>query len=792
MDINFRINKLPVATYNWLKVNSNQVNENVEFSCINEKFELNIDSDKVLTSDLTDDDVINLASSFNKDILENSRDIEAPNGESYSDNNQVIKTGLGKEFDSFLKKENVVTKLIEVKENSVLESPVVIKVSHENRTIGLYSQLIHVKENSRATVLMIYDSDIDAEGLNAISTKVLLEDNAKLKLVKVQTLGNKVLHFDDIGSVCRDKAEFDLVQIEVGGQNNWTGAFVELVGDEAVFDNNMGYYMQDKQKLDMNYVVSHRGKKTDSKMIFKGALKDEAQKVWRGTIDFHKGSSGSTGDEQEDVLLVSPDIVNKSIPIILCHEEDVDGRHGTSIGQLEEEELFYFQSRGISREEAQKIMIKAQLNSIAELIPVEDEKGRIENFIDKRINSDFDVYKIREDFPILQGDYVYLDSAATSQKPKQVTDAVIDFYNRSNANPLRGLYDLSIDATDRYEDAREAVADFIGASSKKEIVFTRNTSESLNLVAYSYGLSNVNEGDEIVTTIMEHHSNMLPWQMVAKAKKAKLIYLEPNKEGVIEKSEYESKITDKTKIVAIGHVSNVLGVTNPVKEIAEYAHKKGAIVVVDGAQSTPHMEIDVKDLGADFFAFSGHKMLAPMGIGVLYGRLELLEQMPPFLVGGEMIEYVTKEGATYAEVPHKFEAGTVNAADAVGLAEAIKYIKNVGFNAIKQQELLLTKRVLEGLKKYEFIKVYGSSDPEKHCGIVTFTVDGVHPHDVSTILNEDKICVRAGNHCAQPLVDFLGAPSTVRVSLYFYNTVEEVDEFLDKIKKVREVMGYGA
>ncbi len=399
----------------------------------------------------------------------------------------------------------------------------------------------------------------------------------------------------------------------------------------------------------------------------------------------------------------------------------------------------------------------------------------------------------REDFDILRsGEYVYFDNAATSQRPRQVLEAVSEFYKTANANPLRGLYDWSMEATERYESARKTVADFIGARAPEEIIFTRNTTESINLVAYSYGLDNVKEGDEIVITVMEHHSNMLPWQMVAKKNKAKLIYLEPDEEGVISKEEYTSKITDKTRIVAIGHVSNVMGITNPVKEITEYAHSKGAVVVVDGAQSAPHMKVDVQDIGCDFFALSGHKMLAPMGIGALYGKKELLENMQPFLRGGEMIEYVTREDATYAEVPHKFEAGTVNAGDAVGLEAAIKYLQGVGFDAIEKQEQKLTALLMDGLKKLPYIKVYGSKDPNRHCGIVTFTMDGVHPHDMASLLNDDKVCIRAGHHCAQPLMQFIGAGSTARASVYFYNTEEEVKIFLDKLSKVREVMGYGA
>ncbi len=399
----------------------------------------------------------------------------------------------------------------------------------------------------------------------------------------------------------------------------------------------------------------------------------------------------------------------------------------------------------------------------------------------------------RKDFPILEkDDYIYFDNAATSQRPTVVTDAITNFYENSNANPLRGLYKWSVDATARYEQARHAVAQLIHAEKDEEIIFTRNTTESLNLVAYSYGLSHVKEGDEIVLTVMEHHSNILPWQMVCRQTGAKLVYLEPDEEGRISSEDIQNKITEKTKIVAVAQVSNVLGVTNPVKEMAKRAHEVGAVIVVDGAQSTPHIAVDVQDLDADFFALSGHKLLGPMGIGALYGKMELLEEMPPFLSGGEMIEYVTRESATYAEVPTKFEAGTVNAAGAVGLQAAIEYLQKVGYDQVMQQEHLLTKRLMDGMKEMPYIKVYGSSDPVKHCGIVTFNIDGVHPHDVSSLLNEDHVCIRAGHHCAQPLMQYLQVGSTARASLYFYNTEEEVDRFLEKLSGIRKAMGYGA
>lgn len=400
----------------------------------------------------------------------------------------------------------------------------------------------------------------------------------------------------------------------------------------------------------------------------------------------------------------------------------------------------------------------------------------------------------RKDFPIFSSPenegILYLDSAATTQRPQCVIDAINRFYIVNNANPLRGLYNLSVRATDEYENARHVVAQFLNAKEDSEIIFTRNATESLNLVAYSYGRTFINEGDEIVVSVMEHHSNILPWQMVCKEKKAKLVFLEPNAEGVISKTEYETKITDKTKLVAIGHVSNVLGITNPVEAIIKYAHEKGAVVVVDGAQSTPHMKVDVSALDADFFAFSGHKLCGPMGIGVLYGKKSLLDKMPPFLTGGEMIEYVTRESATYAELPHKFEAGTVNAADAVGLATAINYIKQVGLDNIAEHDNKLASIIIDGIKsKLPHVHVIGNSDAKKHCGIVTFTIDDVHPHDIASILDTEHIAIRAGHHCAQPLMQFLNVGSTARASCYLYNTEEEAEIFVEKLSHVREWMG---
>lgn len=401
-------------------------------------------------------------------------------------------------------------------------------------------------------------------------------------------------------------------------------------------------------------------------------------------------------------------------------------------------------------------------------------------------------YDYRNDFPLLmQNKIIYIDNAATSQRPQCVIDAEGDFYKNYNANPLRGLYSLSVEATEVYENAREAVRKFIGAEKSNEIIFTRNTTESLNLVAYSYGLSNVKKGDEIVVSIMEHHSDLLPWQMVAKTCGAELKFIECAKDGSIDLEKVKELITSRTKIVAMTQVSNVLGREYPVKEIAKLAHEKGAVMVVDGAQSTPHMRVDVTDLDADFFAFSGHKLLAPMGIGVLYGKEELLDKMPPFLSGGEMIDSVTRTSAVYAELPHKFEAGTVNAAGAAGLKAAIDYIEKVGFDYIGEREIALTSRAIEKMRKIPHVNIIGSENADEHTGIVTFTIDNVHPHDISEILAADGIAVRAGHHCAQPLLTHLGLNSTARASFAFYNTENEVDKFTGSVATIRERMGYG-
>ena len=396
-------------------------------------------------------------------------------------------------------------------------------------------------------------------------------------------------------------------------------------------------------------------------------------------------------------------------------------------------------------------------------------------------------YDIRKDFKIIENNKIaYLDSGATTQKPTQVIDKIKHYYEFDNANPHRGAYKLSIKATEVYDEAREKVRKFINAPKVEDIVFTRNATESLNLIAYSYGLNNIKKGDKIVLSIMEHHSNLVPWQNVCKKTGATLEYMYTNSEGELDWEEINKKIVLGVKIVGITQVSNVLGTINPVKELVKKAHEVGAIAVVDASQSVPHMKVDVQDLDADFLAFSGHKMLSPLGIGVLYGKEKLLEEMPPFLFGGDMIEYVYEQDTTFAPVPTKFEAGTQNVEGAVGLGAAIDYLNNVTMENVEKIEKEVLSYAMDELSKLDFVTVYGPRDLSKHAGVISFNVNKVHPHDVASILDSENVCIRSGNHCAQPLLRYMGLDSTCRASFYIYNTKEDVDRLIDALYKTKK------
>lgn len=401
-----------------------------------------------------------------------------------------------------------------------------------------------------------------------------------------------------------------------------------------------------------------------------------------------------------------------------------------------------------------------------------------------------------KDFKILQQQVndeplVYLDNAATTQKPEAVLKALEAYYHTSNANVHRGVHTLAERATVQYEGAREKVSRFINAPETAEVLFTRGTTTSLNWVARSLGDLIVEEGDEIVISYMEHHSNIIPWQQLAKAKKATLKYIELTNEGMLDMSDAREKITDKTKILSLTHVSNVLGVVNPIRELADCVHAKGGVMVVDGAQAVPHMSVDVQALGADFYAFSGHKMLAPTGIGVLYGKRQWLEQMEPLEFGGEMIDFVGLQESTWKELPWKFEAGTPNIAGAIGLGAAIDYLENIGMHEIMSHEQNLVAYLMPKLEEIDGLTLFGPKKASERTGVIAFNIDGVHPHDVATAMDMEGVAVRAGHHCAQPLMDYMSQPATARASFYLYNTMADADKFVEALKATKEFFLHG-
>jgi len=402
----------------------------------------------------------------------------------------------------------------------------------------------------------------------------------------------------------------------------------------------------------------------------------------------------------------------------------------------------------------------------------------------------FDVNKIRQGFPILKQKVhgkplIYLDNAATSQKPQQVIDALINYYKNYNANIHRGVHRLSEIATEEHEAVRARVANFISAKSPKEIIFTRNTTEAINIVAYSFGTA-LKKGDNIISTVMEHHSNIVPWQMLKK-RGVELRFVDIDDEGKLRTEEYDELIDENTKIVAVTQASNVLGTINDIRKIVKIAHDAGALIVVDGAQSTPHMPVDVQKLDCDFFAFSGHKMLGPTGIGVLYGKRQLLEQMQPFLRGGDMIKEVHLEETTFNDLPYKFEAGTPNVADTIAFGAAIDYLQDLGMTSVRRHEIQLTRYALDVLNEIKGMKIYGPQDPKEKAGVISFNLADIHSHDVATIVDEEGIAIRSGHNCAMPLMKRLGCESVARASFYIYNTEDEIDKLKSALEKVKKV-----
>jgi cysteine desulfurase / selenocysteine lyase len=673
--------------------------------------------------------------------------------------------------------------LVYIPKDTEADEAIVLNSIMKDRFDIEYTMII-ADENSRAKILGKSESSTP-EGFKCKVVEIFVKDNACLEYGNIQNLGKEINNF-----------EINRAVVSRNGVLNWSigtlgsrftrQEITTILRGEGSSSNTLGLFFGDnEQKFDTNVVTVHEGSHTKCDMINRGIVRDKAKSLYRGLIDVKLGAYGVNGYQKDDTLILSEEAEANSVPKLQIGNNDVRCSHGATIGQIDKNKLFYLMSRGLSESEAVREIISGFFEPLIIKLN-EDIKEEIRKNVNERMKEKIDFKRIIEDFPILDREIngkrlVYLDNAATSQKPRQVIEAVEDYYKRYNANVNRGLHKLSEESTVAFEEAHKKIAKFINARDWREIIFTKNATESLNLAAYSLS-ENIKEGDEILVSEMEHHSNFVPWQQIAKMKDAKLKLIEVDKDGKLKLE--ESLFNERVKVVAVTHMSNVLGSINNIKRIAELAHKYGAIIVVDGAQSVPHFKVDVQDLDCDLLAFSGHKMLGPMGVGVLYGKRELLEKMRPFIMGGGMINEVSIDDTSWAEIPEKFEAGTPNVEGAIGLAKAIDYLNLVGMDNIEAYETELTDYAYEKLSKLNWIDVYGGRE---RGSLISFNVKGVHAHDVSTILDQEGIAVRGGNHCAMPLMNKLGITGSVRASFYFYNTKEDVDILIRGLEKVGEV-----
>ena len=712
---------------------------------------------------------------------------------------------------------------LEVPAYRTVSEPLVLRLAAQDGALSVATVNLLAGEGSTCTIIIEADSPTAGSGAVGVNLKVVAQENARVTIRQQQTLDSSWAYFESTEIKQAASSRVDVNQMYLGSAQTFAGLGSALLGARASVSINTTYLGTGDRVLDLNYLIRQFGKNTESKLIANGVLAGTSSKALRGTIDLVHGAKGAHGHELETVLLANPKVRNRSLPIILCDEDDVQGDHGATIGHVPADQRYYLGSRGLDEKTAEGLFLRSTFEkglvnafdqasrnavmrlAVAELgadFAADEEEDPMTETSEDRAGTAFDPAAadieqnpFKADFPLLANnpDLAFLDSAATAQRPACVIQAQKEFYETMNSNPLRGLYRISVEATQAIDRARKDIADFIGADDADEVVFTRNASESLNLLAKSFAPTVLKPGDEVVISIMEHHSNLIPWQQACKDAGATLVYLRPNDQGEITDQEIAEKIGPKTRIVSVAHVSNVLGVCNPVRKLADAAHAQSAYFFVDGAQSVPHMKVDVKEIGCDAFAFSGHKVFGPMGVGVLWGTRALLEAMPPLYTGGEMIDSVTETGAVWAPIPTKFEAGTQDAAGIAGLGAAVRYVTELGHDVLEAREAALTRYCAEQLAALPFVRVIGPQDPSKRYGVVAFTVNGIHPHDVSSILDSVNVAIRAGHHCAQPLLDWLKVEmgSTCRASLAFYNDKADVDKLIEGLKLVWKIFGGG-
>ena len=682
--------------------------------------------------------------------------------------------------------------VIHIPKNTVAKDPIEI-TSIINSQINFDHLIIIAEDNSEITIFEDLKSENEEKSYISKLVEVSVGNNAKVNYSNLQTLNKNSFLFTKKRAITDRDSSMNWLDCCFGSNTTSSEITSNLNGEGSEARNYGIFFGDDNQQFDLVVNSMHNAPNTSSDIFSKGALTDSSKCIYHGLVKIQQNAPGSNGYQKEDTILLSPNAIADAIPDLEIDNSDVKCSHGATIGKIDEEKLFYLRTRGFDKNAATKIYIKGFFNQLIKNMESKKLRESIDILMDNKMKNikTEDKQKItpdfKKDFPIFENhpDLVYLDSGATSQRPKQVIKTITDFYEKENANIHRGVYTLSEKATEKYNQARIKVAKFINANNN-EIVFTRNTTESLNLLANTIRPL-IKEGkDEILLTEMEHHSNLVPWQHFAKENNMKLKFIPLTKNYELDYDKAKDLISNKTAIVSMTHMSNVLGTTNDIKKLINLAKNNKALTIIDAAQSVSHMKIDVKELDCDFLAFSGHKMYGPLGIGILYGKQDLLKELSPFILGGGMINSVSYEDATYAEIPEKFEAGTQNIGPTIALGTAIDYLENIGFDKIQEYEKELTQYALEKLTQLENIEIYNPGS-EKSSTVISFNLKNIHPHDVATILNDNNIAIRAGHHCCMPLMKKLGISGTCRASFSIYNNKEDVDKLVEALKKCQEV-----
>ena len=760
---------------------------------INLKIDLNLSDLKIENLE----DPIKEITNNNKDVkIYNLKDILADNEELLKEKFMEKIIPASDKFTSFHQAfvKNVL--IIHVPKNTIVKDPIEI-ITKVNSEVLFDHLIVIVGDNSEVSLFEDLKSENEEKSYISKMVEIIVGNNSRVNYSNLQTLNKNSFLFVKKRAITKRDSSINWLDCCFGSETTSSEITTNLDGEGSEARNYGIFFGDENQQFDLVVNSMHNAPNSTSDIVSKGALTDSSKCIYHGLVKIQRNAPGSNGYQKEDTILLSSNAIADAIPDLEIDNSDVKCSHGATIGKLDDEKLFYLRTRGFDKNAATKIYIKGFFNQLIKGMELDKLKEQMDTLMDdkmKNIKTEDEGKNIMEinmdakkDFTIFEKNpnLVYLDSAATSQKPTVVINSLKDFYENENANIQRGIYDLSEQATKKYNEARLTIANFINAKPN-EIIFTRNTTESINFLSNTLKEILPESKDEIVLTEMEHHSNLVPWQQFAKKHNMKLKFIPITENYELDYEKAKELITEKTALLAITHASNVFGTINNIKELTNLAKQHQALTIVDAAQSAPHLNIDVKDLDCDFLAFSSHKTYGPLGLGVLYGKQELLEKLPPFLFGGGMIQTVSYEDTTFAELPEKFEAGTPNIGPTIAFAEAIRYIEKLGFENIQDYETELKSYALEKLNQLDNITIYHPKN-KPSAPVISFNLHNIHPHDIASILNDHNIAIRAGHHCCMPLMKKLGISGTCRASFSIYNTKEDVDKLVEGLKKVQEV-----